>query len=378
MSEYQYYEFVAIDRPLTGAQQDELRKVSTRGEISPTRFVNEYEWGDLKADPRVWMERHFDAHLYLANWGTHRIALRLPRAALDPATAARYCQAEGAQSWTTPTHVILDLVSEDEDGAEDWVDPHGQLAAIAQVRAELAQGDLRPLYLAWLLQVQNRELGEGEPEPPVPAGLGRLSGAQRALADFLRLDADLLAAAAEASEPRMADAPSAAALRQWVKGLRGTEKDELLLRLLQGNDELLRAEMLRRFQGTIGNRPADGSRTVGELLADGEKARAQRQDARRKRDAAERLQKEEAAAAARAARLATLARNPASAWKQVDALLETRRGKEYEAAVTLLKDLHSLDRAQDVATFATGMRRLRQEHRRKPSLISRFDDAGLP
>ena len=69
---------------------------------------------------------------------------------------------------------------------------------------------------------------------------------------------------------------------------------------------------------------------------------------------------------------------PASAWKRVDALLETRRGKEYEAAVTLRKDLHSLDRAQDVANFATGMRRLREEHRRKPSLISRFDDAGLP
>jgi len=98
MSEYQYYEFVAVDGPLTSEQQGELRALSTRGRISSSSFVNDYQWGDLKADPREWMERYFDAHLYLANWGTHRIALRLPRAALDPATAARYCLGGAAES----------------------------------------------------------------------------------------------------------------------------------------------------------------------------------------------------------------------------------------------------------------------------------------
>ncbi|MDH3316099.1 MAG: hypothetical protein OER43_10075 [Gammaproteobacteria bacterium] len=41
MSEYQYYEFQAIDRPLTQSQMRELRSVSTRATITPTRFVNE-------------------------------------------------------------------------------------------------------------------------------------------------------------------------------------------------------------------------------------------------------------------------------------------------------------------------------------------------
>jgi hypothetical protein len=36
------------------------------------------------------MERYFDAHLYLANWGTHQLMLRLPDAVLDPATVADY------------------------------------------------------------------------------------------------------------------------------------------------------------------------------------------------------------------------------------------------------------------------------------------------
>ena len=45
MSEYQYYEFAAIDRPLTAAEMAQLRQVSTRGRISASGFVNHYEWG---------------------------------------------------------------------------------------------------------------------------------------------------------------------------------------------------------------------------------------------------------------------------------------------------------------------------------------------
>jgi len=39
MSEYQYYEFLAIDHPLTPAQMAEVREFSTRAEITATRFV---------------------------------------------------------------------------------------------------------------------------------------------------------------------------------------------------------------------------------------------------------------------------------------------------------------------------------------------------
>jgi hypothetical protein len=68
MSEYQYYEFTAVDRPPTTSEQSELRSLSTRADISATSLVNTYEWGNFKADPRKLMERYFDAHLYLANW----------------------------------------------------------------------------------------------------------------------------------------------------------------------------------------------------------------------------------------------------------------------------------------------------------------------
>ena len=83
MSEYQYYEFLAVDRPLGEADRKALRKVSSRAEITARSFTNSYEWGDFKGDPQTMMERWFDLHLYLSNWGTRRLMMKLPRRLVD-------------------------------------------------------------------------------------------------------------------------------------------------------------------------------------------------------------------------------------------------------------------------------------------------------
>ncbi len=72
MSEYQYYEFRAIDRPLTKREMGELRALSTRAAITSTSFVNTYEWGDFKGDPDALMTRYFDAFVY----GSIYVAIR--------------------------------------------------------------------------------------------------------------------------------------------------------------------------------------------------------------------------------------------------------------------------------------------------------------
>src|SRR3954451_14120121 len=78
-SEYKYYEFAAVDRPLGARDLDALRALSTRAHITPTSFVNTYEWGSFKGDPRRLVERYFDAFLYLANWVDNNAAERALR-----------------------------------------------------------------------------------------------------------------------------------------------------------------------------------------------------------------------------------------------------------------------------------------------------------
>ena len=168
MSEYQYYEFLALDRPLTDKQRAELRSLSTRAEITATRFVNEYHWGDLKGDPQKMVERYFDAFLYLANWGTRRLIFRLPRGVLDEETAGLYCYTDAASVAGTAGHLIVSLYA-DRDPDDYCEEPGGQLAAMVQARSELAAGDLRLLYLGWLLAVQSDDVDDVDDEPPVPA-----------------------------------------------------------------------------------------------------------------------------------------------------------------------------------------------------------------
>ncbi|HEX6402295.1 MAG TPA: hypothetical protein VF003_03895 [Pseudonocardiaceae bacterium] len=137
MSGYQYYEFLAVDRPLDDRQQAEVRSLSTRASITATSFANEYHWGNFQGDPTRMMERYYDAHLYLTNWATHRIMLRLPRDLLDIDVARDRCVGDQVTAWTTSKFLVLDMTSEDDSG--DWeYDPHGGLSAIVGVHTELA------------------------------------------------------------------------------------------------------------------------------------------------------------------------------------------------------------------------------------------------
>ena len=163
----------------------ELRAISTRAEISPTRFWNEYQWGDLKADPAALLERYFDAHVYFTNWGAHRLMMRLPRARVDTRALKKYFVGRGNVGLKLHgEHVVIDL-SHDSDEPEDHERPQGSLAALSGLRAELMRGDLRCAYLAWLLAVQSEDVGDAMTEPPVPMGLSTLSAPQMAMVEFL-------------------------------------------------------------------------------------------------------------------------------------------------------------------------------------------------
>jgi hypothetical protein len=377
MSEYQYYEFLALDRPLTEKQRAELRSISTRAEITATRFVNEYQWGDLKGDPRKMMERYFDAFLYLANWGTRRLMFRLPRGVLDAETARLYCYTDAASLMETSDHLVIDLYA-DRDPDDYWEESGGQLAAMVQARSDLAAGDLRLLYLGWLLAIQSDEVDEEETEPPVPAGLKELSASLRAVADFLDIDEDLLAVAAEAS----LDAPEDdhGDLAEWIASLPTEEKDKLLARVVSGEGAAVQAVLLRRFRGLSGGDMAAAStRTAAGLWEAAGDRRAEREKAEEKRRRQQQAREAAAKAAKYARHLDELAPRQEAAWERASAQIETKNPRDYDEAVALLCDLRALaERQGETAAFTHRFLALRVQHQRKPSLQQRFDKAGLP
>jgi hypothetical protein len=160
------------------------------------------------------------------------------------------------------------------------------LSSLIPLRADIAAGDHRALYLAWLSSVQSGELTDDEVEPPVPPELGALSAPLQALADFLYIGTDLVTAAASRSEPKN-DKATHRQLERWIAGLSESDKTALLCRLANGDEPVLRAELVRRFhhagrtetRSTTVRKP----RTVAELIdeVDQRRRRPTRAKARR-------------------------------------------------------------------------------------------------
>ncbi|GAA3784247.1 hypothetical protein [Streptomyces chiangmaiensis] len=388
MSEYQYYEFLAVDRPLSEEELRQVRALSTRADITPTRFVNEYHWGDFRGDTTKLVEQFYDAHLYYANWGSRRLVLRLPAGVLPAKKAAQYAMEESLSVWTRSGHILLDFSLSSEDGEEWDFETSYALSTFVGLRAELAAGDLRPLYVAWLAGLTAWELAEDdeeeyalEVEPPVPAGLASLTGPQRALADFLCVDADLLTAAAESSESATADAVDRAALAAFIAALPAAEKDSLLLEAALGTAPLPSHRLLARYRATTAPGPHAGAkrRTAAQLLDAAYRHRTERRQREKAARAAAEQARARAAAEAREAHLDQLARNTGKAWRDIDDLIAQKKAAAYDAAIALLRDLRDIQtRTGCTADFDRRVGELRAAHRGKPSLMQRFDSMGIP
>jgi len=376
MSEYQYYEFLAIDRRLTSGEVALLRSFSTRARITSTSFVNDYQWGDFKGDEDAWMDRYFDAFLYFANWGTNILKLRLPSSLLDKRTADLYCVSESASVREQKGKTILTFASHDEE-IDEWPDESDALSALIPIRAQIAAGDLRSLYIGWLLSAQTGELEDEEVEPPVPPGLGDLDGSLERLVDFLRIDADLLDVAAAASPPMTAATLTREAIQKWIAGQSSAERDDYLERFIAAEEPALAAELQR----LIGNRDVAEprtARTVGTLLSAARDAGDERRRIAAARAAIEKTRREQEAASARAKYLDDLARREPAVWIEIDSLIATKQPASYDRAVVLLVDLHDLaGKHSSESSFLGRLEVLRTEHARKPSLISKLQRAGL-
>jgi len=380
VSEYQYYDFRAIDRALTKAEMAELRSVSTRAVITSASFTNHYEWGDLKADPLKLLEKYFDTFLYVANWGTRELYLRLPLELADYKVLRAMLPGEAAQVRRSENSVIVGFENQFED--DDWDDGTGWMGSLISLRSDLLGGDLRCLYLGWLLCAQNEEFGEDELEPAVPAGLGELSAPLHSLIEFLGIDEDLVEVAASASASLSAD-PDHEELATWIRSLPEKEKNKLLVAAVSEPAERWKNGLLRRFERqnarcTLPVPTTIRRRSPGDLLTLAH-ARAQERnyllEEKRTAEVARRRAEDEAD---RTRYLDQLEKRKEATWNQIAAHIQKRQPNEYDKAVTLLIDLRDLAVRQGrVAAFQSALGELRQEHAAKESLLRRLTKAKL-
>lgn len=364
MSEYQYYEFQAIDRPLTVEEQQAVSKLSSRVAPHPRRAVFTYSYSSFPGRAIDILARYYDAHFHIANWGSVHLIFRFPQSLIDTQHFAPYYMDEYVTHQTREEYVVLAMKIFSEEGF-GWIEGEGYLDRLLALRDDILRQDYRALYLAWLAAVRLEDTADDLREPPVPPGLKELTPALSAFIEVFRIDEHLVTAAARASPTLKQE--SAADFQQAIASLPHEVGNSWLLRLAQ-NEAHLGLAFQRYLSRKTLQQPERGQRTVSELW----QAAEVEQERSLKRQLAE-------AEAQRIRELEALAPKAKDAWIFAEQLMERSNARAYDEAVQLLVKLHDLAIHLGTETaYEERIGPIRQRYERRLSLLRRLDEAGLP
>ena len=374
MSEYQRYEFMTRDRPLTRAELEAVNALSSHIEASSTHAIIEYHWGDFKHDPLAVLHKYFDGFLYWANWGAPKLALRFPQGILPADLLDDYDLEEFVTLTRHPDYDILDLHFGELEGPDEWVDY--ELGSLIAIRDELMEGDLRALYITWLAGM--RMLGSYDEEedndiirvPAVPPALRTLTAAQQALAELWQVPQELLVAAARhssAARPSPVDDVVA-----WVELLPQARRTEYLVRLAQ-NEPGLSCRLVKELRAlgrgnTSAASPPGEHVTYAMLLAESKAIKA----------AWEREQREQEELA-RQRHMQHIHEHQDKYWQRVELAVTRASGTGYDEAARVLSELREVaDHFQQTQQFQTRFRTWVLPHLRRPAFVKRLQERQFP
>lgn len=373
MSEYQHYEFMTIDRPLTKAQLDAVNALSSHIEASSTHALIIYHWGDFKHDPIDVLQKFFDGFLYWANWGAPRLAFRFPLGILPVNLIDGYDLDDFVKITRYKEYDILDIQFGEMEGPDEWTEY--DLGSLILIRDELMTGDLRSLYIVWLAaqnMMGNYDEDEDEDEddisvPPVPSGFAALTQAQQALAALLQVAEELLVAVARHSGAgKLSVSPADDDIAKWVKLLPPERSNEYLVRLAQnepGLGRLFLRELRERNQDEARATLPTGERvTYATLLAESAIVKAHMEREMREQEKA-----------ARHRHLQDIHDHQDDYWHQVDMAAVRASGTSYDEATRLLTELREVAaHFNETQEFQARFRVWVQSHLRRPAFIKRL------
>jgi hypothetical protein len=385
MSEFQYYEWQTLDRPLNAEQIAKVKKLSSHMDrVTSTSAVVTYAYGDFKYDPLDVLARFFDVFLYHANWGSKIVAFRFPQDAFTSKDLEPYLIENCVELKRLGDFWILSLTLVKEEADFAWVDPDDEansVSQIAEIRRQLLQKDFRALYLMWLARVSQHlvDASDGAEDdddeiddeiddlvgqaPLIPAGLKTLDAALAQLCSFFEVDPHLVAAAAQHSAQKKK--PSREEIRAAIKALPRTECDDFLLRLF--DDEAQAGDALRARLSLTPKTTQTTGISAAQLMED---ARKFAEKTRRR--------EEEKARAARNAAFDDLAKRESQVWEEIHELVARKTTLARDKAAQRIKELHELAQHRGTLTaFQAKLHHLIERSGNSRALLTRLKTLSI-
>jgi len=374
MSEYQYVAFRAIDAPMSKENLAYMRRQSSRAEITSWSFENEYDFGDFHGNALEMVRRGYDFHLHYANFGVRTLMIRFPNGLPDAKAAEPYLDDESL-------HFLKDKQGRggvlcvepcfEAGQLDDLWELDGFLDRLLPLRGEILDGDLRPLYLARLaVSFDCNHIPEEEKDAPVPAGLDKLTNAQRALTELYSLSKALIAAAARNCPPLPERTDSNSDYASWLQCQPEATKIAWLSQLMADPGAAVRSEILAEHQKSR-NTPSWPTirldRTVAEITAaaEGIQLENDRKDA-------------EATARRRAKKLADMAADSAKTLRKTEELAKERNLDAYHQIALMLADLREALSSSGQSSLAEQQARtLKEKNPTRHHLIAELRREGF-
>lgn len=378
MSEYQYYEFVAVDGAISDEGLKYARSCSSRAKVSRTRWLNTYTFGDFRGSVDTLL-KYYDAHFYLADWGTVRLGLALPKDLIPRPTLQPYLDGPGRNEPTLSCKVSGDRCivwweREDEEPSSSlWIDEEEEGAIIDPfigIREELVRGDLRGVFLGWLADFDPEDWQDPKDGtalvPPIPAGLRELSPALQALLQYFPVDPDALAIAAELSP---VSTQARIPIAQVLDGLSAPELRALLARVAEGGGQGVMAQ-LNRLTMPLASGQAGPSIPCTVFAARVLEARSIREMQKTKAAAAARQRKAEL----RQQHLTSVLGRADAVWSGLGPLMNQRASSAYDQVAHQLEELRdAYSQAGDSARFDQKLNEFRDRYSNRPAMLRRIE-----
>lgn len=375
MSEYQYYEFVALDGPISDEGMKYAEGCSSRADVSRVHWRNVYNFGSFGGSVEELLQ-HYDAHFYIANWGSVRFALAFPKGILNQKTVQPYVR--GHQQYENTLTIndngartIAWWERNDEEGW-GWTEGEGIISRLAGIREELMRGDYRALFLGWLADFDPGEWRDPRDStilvPPIPSGLDSLTPALQTLTEQFPVDPDaLIVAAGQSKDTTM---PECIPISDVLNKLPIAEMKALLARVADGVGSRVMSELNRLTYPEI-ETPTGEPLTCVDFAT---KVIAVR-DARLKREAKATAARHKRAAAERKRKLEGVMKRANEIWAGFGPLMDLKIASAYDNVAAQLKELHAAyKQAGQSVDFQRKLTAFSECYARRPAMMRRIKE----
>ena len=144
MSEFQHIAFRAIDAPVSEKNLAFMRRQSSRADITPWSFENEYHFGDFHGNAVEMLRRGYDFHLHYANFGVRTLMIRFPNGLPDAKVVEPYFEEDSLHFLKDKQGrggiLCVEPIFEAGDLDDLW-ELDGFIDRLLPLRAEILEGD---------------------------------------------------------------------------------------------------------------------------------------------------------------------------------------------------------------------------------------------